>query len=153
MDAVLIYAQPGSGRRASLLTDYTFGVWHEGALVPIAKAYSGLSNAEIAELIAGSGGTRWSGSVRCATSNRRRSSSSGSKLSPRRLGTNQELPCAFPACSGGEKTSLRAKRIPLTRCARCCSRDFLSSRTKRKKKGSPQWTQERSVPFVNFVAS
>ena len=50
IDAVLIYAQPGSGRRASLLTDYTFGVWHEGALVPVAKAYSGLSNEEIAEL-------------------------------------------------------------------------------------------------------
>ena len=50
IDAVLIYAQPGSGRRASLLTDYTFGVWHDGALVPIAKAYSGLSNEEIAEL-------------------------------------------------------------------------------------------------------
>jgi DNA ligase-1 len=50
MDAVLIYAQPGSGRRASLLTDYTFGVWDEGELVPIAKAYSGLSNEEIAEL-------------------------------------------------------------------------------------------------------
>jgi DNA ligase 1 len=50
VDAVLIYAQPGSGKRASLLTDYTFGVWHEGALVPFAKAYSGLSNEEIAEL-------------------------------------------------------------------------------------------------------
>jgi DNA ligase 1 len=50
IDAVLIYAQPGSGRRASLLTDYTFGVWDEGALVPVAKAYSGLSNDEIAEL-------------------------------------------------------------------------------------------------------
>ncbi len=50
MDAVLIYAQPGSGKRASLLTDYTFGVWDAGALVPIAKAYSGLSNEEIAEL-------------------------------------------------------------------------------------------------------
>ena len=50
VDAVLIYAQPGNGRRASLLTDYTFGVWHEGELVPIAKAYSGLSNAEIDEL-------------------------------------------------------------------------------------------------------
>jgi DNA ligase-1 len=50
IDAVLIYAQPGSGKRASLLTDYTFGVWDEGALVPIAKAYSGLSNEEIAEL-------------------------------------------------------------------------------------------------------
>jgi DNA ligase 1 len=49
VDAVLIYAQPGSGKRASLLTDYTFGVWHEGALVPFAKAYSGLSNDEIGE--------------------------------------------------------------------------------------------------------
>jgi DNA ligase-1 len=50
IDAVLIYAQPGSGKRASQLTDYTFGVWHEGELVPIAKAYSGLSNDEIAEM-------------------------------------------------------------------------------------------------------
>ena len=50
IDAVLIYAQPGSGKRASLLTDYTFGVWSEGTLVPIAKAYSGLSNDEIAEM-------------------------------------------------------------------------------------------------------
>jgi DNA ligase-1 len=50
VDAVLIYAQPGSGRRASLLTDYTFGVWHEGELVPFAKAYSGLSNEEIGEM-------------------------------------------------------------------------------------------------------
>ena len=50
IDAVLIYAQPGSGRRASLLTDYTFGVWEGGELVPIAKAYSGLSNEEIDEM-------------------------------------------------------------------------------------------------------
>jgi DNA ligase 1 len=50
IDAVLIYAQPGSGRRASLLTDYTFGVWDDRELVPIAKAYSGLSNEEIAEM-------------------------------------------------------------------------------------------------------
>jgi len=49
VDAVLIYAQPGSGKRASLLTDYTFGVWDGGELVPFAKAYSGLSNDEIAE--------------------------------------------------------------------------------------------------------
>jgi DNA ligase-1 len=50
VDAVLIYAQPGSGKRASLLTDYTFGIWRDGELVPFAKAYSGLSNDEIAEL-------------------------------------------------------------------------------------------------------
>jgi DNA ligase-1 len=50
MDAVLIYAQPGSGRRASLFTDYTFAVWRGEELVPVAKAYSGLSDAEIDEL-------------------------------------------------------------------------------------------------------
>ncbi len=50
MDAVLVYAQPGSGRRATVFTDYTFAVWHEGALVPVAKAYSGLSDEEIDEL-------------------------------------------------------------------------------------------------------
>ncbi len=49
-DGVLIYAQPGHGRRANLFTDYTFGVWHEGQLTPVAKAYSGLSNEEIARL-------------------------------------------------------------------------------------------------------
>jgi DNA ligase 1 len=50
VDAVLIYAQPGSGKRASLLTDYTFGLWDNGELVPVAKAYSGLTNEEITEL-------------------------------------------------------------------------------------------------------
>ncbi len=52
IDAVLIYAQSGSGRRASLYTDYTFAVWDgeggERKLVPFAKAYSGLTDAEIA---------------------------------------------------------------------------------------------------------
>jgi DNA ligase-1 len=50
IDAVLIYAQPGSGKRASLLTDYTFGLWDGTELVPVAKAYSGLTNDEIAEM-------------------------------------------------------------------------------------------------------
>jgi len=50
VDAVLMYAQPGSGRRSSLFTDYTFAVWDGPELVPFAKAYSGLSDAEIAEL-------------------------------------------------------------------------------------------------------
>jgi DNA ligase-1 len=47
IDAVLIYAQKGSGRRAELYTDYTFAVWDQGKLVPFAKAYSGLTDAEI----------------------------------------------------------------------------------------------------------
>lgn len=59
VDAVLIYAQAGHGRRASLYTDYTFAVWDgEGdgdggaprQLVPFAKAYSGLTDAEIAQV-------------------------------------------------------------------------------------------------------
>jgi len=50
IDAVLLYAQRGSGRRASLYTDYTFGVWHDGQLIPVAKAYSGLADAEIHEV-------------------------------------------------------------------------------------------------------
>jgi DNA ligase-1 len=55
VDAVLIYAQAGHGRRASLYTDYTFAVWDEEPngerrLVPFAKAYSGLTDAEIARV-------------------------------------------------------------------------------------------------------
>jgi DNA ligase 1 len=49
-DAVMLYAQPGHGRRSNLYTDYTFGVWDGDTLVPVAKAYSGLSDREIAEL-------------------------------------------------------------------------------------------------------
>lgn len=47
IDAVLIYAQAGHGKRASLYTDYTFAVWDGDELVPVAKAYSGLDDAEI----------------------------------------------------------------------------------------------------------
>ncbi|MFO0562028.1 MAG: ATP-dependent DNA ligase [Polyangiales bacterium] len=50
VDAVLVYAQAGSGRRANLFTDYTFALWKDGELVSFAKAYSGLSDDEIAEL-------------------------------------------------------------------------------------------------------
>ncbi len=50
MDAVLLYAHPGSGRRATVFTDYTFAVWQGDELVPVARAYSGLSDDEIDEL-------------------------------------------------------------------------------------------------------
>ena len=56
VDAVLIYAQRGHGRRSGVYSDYTFAVWSadEGdaarALVPFAKAYSGLSDAEMREV-------------------------------------------------------------------------------------------------------
>lgn len=56
VDAVLIYAQRGHGRRASLYSDYTFAVWDGPAdmpgrtLVPFAKAYSGLTDAEMRQV-------------------------------------------------------------------------------------------------------
>src|SRR5690606_9672052 len=49
-DGVLIYAAAGQGRRSNLYTDYTFAVWDADQLVPVAKAYSGLDDAEIQEL-------------------------------------------------------------------------------------------------------
>ena len=56
VDAVLIYAERGHGRRSGVFTDYTFAVWSAGEeaetreLVPFAKAYSGLTDAEIREM-------------------------------------------------------------------------------------------------------
>ncbi|WP_207533520.1 ATP-dependent DNA ligase [Desertivirga arenae] len=50
VDAVMIYAQKGHGRRADLYTDYTFAVWDGDKLVPFAKAYSGLTDKEIKQV-------------------------------------------------------------------------------------------------------
>ncbi|AZA83603.1 ATP-dependent DNA ligase [Chryseobacterium lactis] len=50
IDAVLIYAQKGSGRRSAYYTDYTFAVKNGDSLVTIAKAYSGLTDKEIMEV-------------------------------------------------------------------------------------------------------
>ena len=56
VDAVLIYAQRGQGRRSGVYSDYTFAVWSAGEdvgqreLIPFAKAYSGLSDAEMREM-------------------------------------------------------------------------------------------------------
>ena len=53
VDAVMIYAQQGHGRRANLFTDFTFAVWQGKDLVPFTKAYSGLTDKEFNEI------TRW----------------------------------------------------------------------------------------------
>ena len=47
VDAVMLYAQRGHGRRSGLYSDFTFGVWREGALTPVGKAYSGFTDAEL----------------------------------------------------------------------------------------------------------
>ncbi|GGG65821.1 ATP-dependent DNA ligase [Salipiger pallidus] len=52
VDAVMIYAQQGSGRRANLFTDFTFAAWNGNELVPFTKAYSGLTDAEFNRITA-----------------------------------------------------------------------------------------------------
>ncbi|MCR9126238.1 MAG: ATP-dependent DNA ligase [Rhodobacteraceae bacterium] len=52
IDAVMIYAQAGHGRRANLFTDFTFAVRDGADLVPFTKAYSGLTDAEFREITA-----------------------------------------------------------------------------------------------------
>ena len=50
IDAVMLYAQRGHGRRANLFSDFTFAVWDADRLVPFAKAYSGLTDEEFKEI-------------------------------------------------------------------------------------------------------
>ena len=54
VDAVVMYAQRGSGKRSSFYSDYTFGVWRSDSegetLVPVGKAYSGFTDAELVKL-------------------------------------------------------------------------------------------------------
>jgi len=50
VDAVVMYAQRGTGRRSSFYSDYTFGLWHNGELSPIGKAYFGFTDEELREL-------------------------------------------------------------------------------------------------------
>ena len=52
IDAVMMYAQRGHGRRANLYTDFTFGVWDGDTLVPFTKAYSGLTDKEFNRITA-----------------------------------------------------------------------------------------------------
>ncbi len=50
VDAVLMYAQRGHGKRSSFYSDYTFGVWRDAELVPVGKAYFGFTDQELAFL-------------------------------------------------------------------------------------------------------
>ncbi|MEI4473296.1 ATP-dependent DNA ligase [Frigidibacter sp. MR17.24] len=52
LDVVMVYAQAGHGRRANLYTDFTFALWQGNELVPITKAYSGLTDTEFAQVTA-----------------------------------------------------------------------------------------------------
>jgi DNA ligase-1 len=50
VDAVLLYAQRGHGKRSSFYSDYTFGLWQENILLPIGKAYFGFTDEELKQL-------------------------------------------------------------------------------------------------------
>jgi DNA ligase 1 len=50
VDAVVMYAQRGSGKRSSFYSDYTFGLWREGELLPVGKAYFGFTDEELRQL-------------------------------------------------------------------------------------------------------
>jgi DNA ligase-1 len=50
VDTVLMYAQRGHGKRSSFYSDYTFGAWRDGTLVPVGKAYSGFTDVELKRL-------------------------------------------------------------------------------------------------------
>ena len=50
IDAVLMYAQRGHGKRSSFYSDYTFGVWRDDELVPVGKAYFGFTDDELKQI-------------------------------------------------------------------------------------------------------
>ncbi len=115
VDAVVIYAERGHGRRSGVYTDYTFAVWSAGEeagtreLVPFAKAYSGLTDAEIREMDAIVRRTTVETFGPCAASSRRRCSNSASRALRQANATRAASPSAFPACCAGGATSRSRK--------------------------------------------
>ena len=101
-------------RRSTLYTDYTFGLWDGDALVPVAKAYSGLDDREILKLDAGSARTPPNVSGRCGRSPTSRCSSSASKPVNRSSATSRASRCASRASCAGATTSPCRKRTAST---------------------------------------
>ena len=105
-----------TGGAPTLYTDYTFAVWNDGELLPVAKAYSGLTDEEIAEL------DRWIRApharevrARCARWSRSRSSSCTSRASPPRPATSPGWRCASRASPAGARTRSPRTRTRSTR--------------------------------------
>ena len=107
---MLIYAQPGHGKRSGLYTDYTFGVWDDGKLVPFAKAYCGLTDEEIRQVDAfvRANTLEKFGPVR--TVKPELVFELASRASRRRRGTSPASRSDSPACSAGGPT--RPPRTP-----------------------------------------
>ena len=123
LDAVLMYAQRGSGKRSSYYSDYTFGAWRdeedgEPELVPVGKSYFGFTDEELRSSTRSCATTPSIVSARCARSSRSWCSRLPSIRCIARPGTNPASPCAFPASTASAGTSRRRRptgwrRLPL----------------------------------------
>ncbi len=111
IDAVMMYAQRGHGKRSSFYSDYTFGLWREdGALVPVGKAYSGFTDAELLVLDRWSATTPPTASARCARWSKGWCWRSPSMPPNCPAGTNPAWPCASRGWRGCGWTSRRQRR-------------------------------------------
>jgi ATP-dependent DNA ligase len=126
IDAVLIYAQRGHGRRASLYSDYTFAVWdgppeqEDRKLVPFAKAYSGLTDVEMGRVDAIIRKTTVESFGPVKSVKPTLVFELGFEGIARSTRTRAASRCAFRACCGGGRTSRWRRRIRCRRWRRCC---------------------------------
>ena len=119
IDAVLTYAQPGSGKRANLLTDYTFGIWDGDALVTVGQGvFWPRQTPRSPSWTRSSAPTRSNASVPSGASSRCSSSSSPSTRLALRSATKAASRCVFPASPGGGGTRRRAMRTRSRGCGR-----------------------------------
>ena len=116
IDAVLMYAQRGSGKRSSFYSDYTFGCWDgdpdAGAdLLPVGKAYSGFTDEELKKLDRHVRQNTVNRFCRCAKRTRAWSSKLPSTACMTASATNPASPCDFPAFTASAGTNRRTKPI------------------------------------------
>ena len=127
VDAVLMYAQRGHGKRSSYYSDYTFGVWTKGEngdeLVPVGKAYFGFTDEELLQIdrFVRRNTIERFGPVREVTHEPDQGwcSRSPSKACNARPGTSPASPCAFPASAACAGTSRRARPTGWRRWRSC----------------------------------
>ena len=118
VDAVLVAAQKGTGKRAGLFSDYTFAVWDGPHLVPVAKAFFGADRRrDAAGRCVRDPGTRPTSSARSGRSGPSWCSRSGSRGSNFRPGTSPAWPPGSRASCGGARTSRRPTRTRSPRSA------------------------------------
>ena len=118
VDAVLMYAQRGHGKRSSYYSDYTFGVWRDGEdgdeLVPVGKAYFGFTDEELAEIdrfVRNNTVNRFGPVREVVARGRPRAwcSRSPSRACSARPATNRASPCASRASRASAGTSRRPR--------------------------------------------